>query len=272
MGLFDKLLGGKRKIEDEYYDALVQLGTVAAQYPPRGARLRTLGGVRQIQQVLESRRLELQMIEKSMEDAEAQAAAEAAAEDAEKPDLQKLVDVHKAAITHIERKIAALKKNLIARQANMKYWDRQLEAQEGKVRGLHEAGEFEKEAAEREILKKVRLDHMRQNSELDLINDEIEIHLKGAGLAGDGMRAKLRLEEIDRNAVDREKELNESLEALDRQATEKEKEIGRTEEALADALAALGEEIYASRFPDPHYQAYYQAVDPLAQALAAKGG
>ena len=240
------------------------------RYPPRGLRLRNLAAVRTSQEALRNRQLELQLIEQSMEEEEAQAATLTEQENAERPELQALVDANRGAVINIEKNITALKKTLIAREANMKYFDRQLEAQEDKVEKLHEIGEFESEAAEREILKKVRLDHMRQTSELANIQDQIEAFLKGEGRGGEAMRAKLRIEEIERAQGRRDDDLKEALEALDAQAVAKEEEIGRTEEVLVEALALVGEEIYAARIANPRYQQRFAEIDPIAQALAGK--
>ncbi len=269
MGLLDKLLG-KRGLEDQYFDALAALGELAVRYPPRGLRLRNLSAVRKAQEALRNRQLELQLIEQSMEEEEAQAATLTEQENAERPELQALVDANRGSVINIEKNITALKKTLIARETNMKYFDRQLEAQEDKVEKLHETGEFEAEGAEREILKKVRLDHMRQTSELANIKEQIEAFLKGEGRGGEAMRAKLRIEEIERAQGRRDDDLKEALGALDAQAVAKEEEIARTEEALAEALAMVGEEIYAARIADPRYQQRFAEIDPIAQALAGK--
>jgi hypothetical protein len=266
MGLFDKLLG-KEKVEDEYFEILAELGQLVVAAPPRGVRLSRMGAVTRAADVLQNRRLELQLLEQAMDEEEHKLASANAAEDQERPGLEAMVKANKAAIATLERRVAAIKKNLVGRQANMRYFVRALEAQERKVEALEEAGEDEKAESERQVLKKQRLDRMRQERMLEEAEEEMEMQLQGEGRAGEGMRAKLRLEEIEQTQKERDEEFRKSLEELDRQATAKEAQITETEEAVAEALADLGAEVYALRVPDPRFEALYAELDPLAKKL-----
>jgi DNA repair exonuclease SbcCD ATPase subunit len=268
MGLLDKLLGKKSSLEDEYLDGLVQLGALVVRRPPRGVRLRTLAAAQQIDRVVRRHQAELKEIETQMEAEEARIMAEAEAEAAEKPELEALVRQNRAGILNIDRKITTLSKQLKAKRANFKYFVRQLEAQEAKVKKLEDDGRFEEAEAERQQLKRVRLDHMRQQSALQDLEEEIEAYLDSEGSAGEGMRAKLRLEEIEENERNRDKVLNEVLGALDRQADTVEAKLKESQEAPEDALAALGEEVYAARIRDPAYEQVYEVLDPIAAELA----
>lgn len=191
-------------------------------------------------------------------------------EDQERPEHERLVQQNRAAIVTLEKRLLAIKKNFISRQANMRYFERSLEMQERKVTDLDEAGEDEKAQDEREVLKKMRLDRMRQERQLLDAEEEMEMHLQGEGRAGEGLRAKMRLEEIDEIQRERDEELNETLEDLDRQATAKEKQITETEEALSEALAEVGAEVYAMRLPSPDYQELYEELDALSAKLGGK--
>ncbi|MFW5878680.1 MAG: hypothetical protein ACOCVR_02575 [Myxococcota bacterium] len=266
MGILDKLLG-RDKNEDLYFDLLVELGQIVVSAPPRGVRLSRMVGVNRAADVLQNRRLELQFIEQAMEEEEQKVLAANEAEDREKPEHEQLVQANRAAILTLEKRLTALKKNLSARQANMRYFLRALDAQEKKIAQLEEAGEDEKAAAERELFKKFRLDRMRQERQLIEAEEEMAMQLQGEGRAGEGLRAKMRLEEIEQTQKEREEELNEILADLDRQATAKEKQIVETEEALSEALAEVGAEVYALRLDDPRYREIFAELDDLARKL-----
>ncbi|RMG20334.1 MAG: hypothetical protein D6729_03095 [Deltaproteobacteria bacterium] len=266
MGLLSRLFGGGKSLEDEYFEALVALGEAVVASPPRGVRLRHLPAALKAAEAMQNRRIELEMLEQAMEEEEAEHLALCAEEDAEIPELEERIASNPAGIANIERKIGALKKQLIAKQANMKYFVRQFEAQQEKVDKLTQIGEFEKANAEKEILKKVRIDLMRQESSLKDIEDQIEVYLAGEGEAGDAMRAKLRYEEIQRERAERERELEETLELLDQQADAKEAEIEEMKEAYEEAMAAVGEEVYAARLPQ--FAEHYRVLDPIAAELA----
>ncbi len=269
MGFFSKILGGGggASIEDEYFDALIQLGELVARRPPRGVRLRHTASVSQIQQVVSARRTELDQIDGEMEREEHRILGEAESEEAEKPDLAASMRQNRAGILNLDRKVSLLRKQLIAKRANFKYFVKQLEAQEEKVDRHEEAGRFEEAEAEREQLKRVRLDHMRQDSALQDIEEEIEMALEGEGAAGEGMRAKIRMEEIEENAKGRTKLLKETLGALNQRAEDLEGEIKDSEDALEEALAQLGEEVYAARIRDAQFEQVYAVLDPLAAEL-----
>lgn len=269
MGFFSKLLGGGggNSVEDDYFDALIQLGELVVHRPPRGVRLRHTASVSQIQQVVSARRTELDQIDGEMEREEHRILSEAESEEAEKPELEASMRQNRAGILNLDRKVSTLRKQLIAKRANFKYFVKQLEAQEEKVERFEEAGRFEDAETEKEQLKRVRLDHMRQQSSLQDLEEEIEMHLDGEGTAGEGMRAKIRMEEIEENTRGRDKLLKETLGALDQRAEELEGEIKDSEEALEEALAQLGEEVYAARIRDAQYEQVYAILDPLAAAL-----
>ncbi|MDF1563523.1 MAG: hypothetical protein P1V51_10795 [Deltaproteobacteria bacterium] len=269
MGFLGKLFGGGGGggVEDDYFDALIQLGELVSRRPPRGVRLRHAAAVAQIQRVVQARRTELQSIDGQMEAEERRIMEQAEAEAREKPDLEAMVRVSRAGILNLDRKVSSLRKQLVAKRANFKYFVKQLEAQEAKVQRLEDEGHFEQAEAEREQLKRVRLDHMRQESSLADIEEEIEAYLDGEGAAGEGMRAKIRLEEIQENEQNRDKVLKEILGELDKKAEELEGLVRDAEEQYEDALAALGEEVYAARLQDPQYEQVYAILDPLAAQL-----
>jgi hypothetical protein len=269
MGLFDKLLG-RDKNEDIYFDLLMELGQTVVSAPPRGVRLSRMVGVTRAADVLQNRRLELQLIEQAMEEEEQKVLATNAAEDAEKPKHEQFVEQNRTAILTLERRLAVIKKNFISRQANMRYFNRSLEAQERKIKLLEEAGEDEKAKQEREVLKKQRLDRMRQERQLMEAEEEMEMHLSGEGRAGEGLRAKIRLEELEQTQRERQQELTAVLQDLDRQAGAKEKQIAETEEALSEALAEVGAEVYALRVPDPRYQEIFAELDALSRKLGGR--
>lgn len=268
MGFLDKLLGGGGpSIEDEYFDALVELGELVVQRPPRSVRLRRLPGVEQTQQVLEKRQKELQRIEQKMEHSTSKSDREAEEESAELPDLEATIHENRAGIANVERKVSALSKELKAKKANFKYFVLQVEAQQKKVDDLDEAGKFEKADGERRQLKHVKLEHMRQESGLRDLEEDIEMTLSAEGRFGDGVRAKMRREEIQENTESRDKDLRTLMEEIDRDAVDKEGQIADADDAYAEALAAVGEEVYGQRIEDPRFTALYAALDPLAQQL-----
>ncbi len=266
MGLLDKLLG-RNKYEDAYFDLLVELGQLVVSSPPAGVRLSRMVSVNRAADVLQNRRLELELLEQAMEEEEQKALAETEEENRERPKHEQMVEKNRAAILTLEKRLSSIKKNLISRQANMRYFVRALEAQERKVAAYEEAEEQEKASAEREVLKKMRLDRMRQERHLIEAEEEMDMHLQGEGRAGEGMRAKLRLEEIQQIQKERDEHLDSTLEELDRQAQAKETEIAETEEALAEALAEVGAEVYERRLPRSDYQEIYAELDTLAEKL-----
>ncbi len=267
MGLLDKLFG-REKTEEAYFDLLVELGQLVVASPPRSVKLTRMVGVTRAADVLQQRRAELQQIEEQMEDEEQRVQAENEAEDRERPECKRLIEINRAAIPTIEKRVAALRKSITSRQANLRYFLRAMEAQEQKIASYEEADEYEKAESEREVLKKQRLDRMRQERGLLEAQEEMEMHLQDEGRAGEGLRAKMRLEEIDENQRERSEALRATLKELDKRAVEKEGQIAETEEALAEALAEVGAEVYALRHRDRRFEEIYPELDALAAKLS----
>lgn len=186
-------------------------------------------------------------------------------QEAERTEQQQIVKKWKRAVEGIEARSRELRKQIATAKATLRYEKVSLKRAEAKHTDLEqaEAHEIKKIQISKENLKKVRLQLMRKQRNIE--DQEAEFtHIltpKPGQPGAQGILAHKRLLEMEDEAEIRKEEHDEKMNGLDKQIGALEEEEKDAEAALDEAIFALGEECYSERIPDPALSAMYPRID-----------
>ncbi len=186
-------------------------------------------------------------------------------QEAERTEQQQIVKKWKKAVEGIEARSRDLRKTISTSKATMRYEKVSLKRAEQKHTDMEqaEAHETKKIALSKENLKKVRLQLMRKQRNIEDQEAEFLLILtpRPGQPGAQGILAHKRLLEMEDEADTRKAEHEDQMKALDKEIGAREEEEKDAEAGLDDAIFALGEECYSERIPDPALSAIYPRID-----------
>jgi len=252
--------------KESYNELIFQLGDLArehladAEHPSPAMQK-----VFEAEDVLLARREELAAIEEQINEADAVYQDFLAGQEEEKLEQKTIVSKWRVAVAGVEGRSRDIKKKLSTQRATMRYQKLSLKRSEEKHKDLElrEAHEIKKVALSRENLKKLRLQIMRMQRDLEDLEYEFkQVLTPRPGQPGaQGILAHKRILEMEDEAEEKQAEHDEKMKELDELAAAKEEEIKLDEEELDAALFELGEETYGERTNHPELNPLYQRLD-----------
>ncbi len=252
--------------KENYNDLIFELGDLARehladrQHPPRA-----MEHVYEMEDALVARREELAGIEEQMNAEDGAYQAFLDQQEEEKAGLKATVTKWRVAVAGVEGRSRDLKKKLSTQRATLRYQKMSLKTSEAKHKDLEvrEAHEIKKVALSRENLKKLRLQIMRMQRDLEDLEYEFkQVLTPRPGQPGaQGVLAHKRILEMEDEAEQRQADHEERMKELDEQAAAKDEEVKLAEEDLDGTLFELGEEAYAERIPHPSLNPVYARLD-----------
>ena len=184
---------------------------------------------------------------------------------AERTEQQQIVQKWRKAVEGIETRTRQLRKTIATAKATIRYERISMKRAEQKHADLEqaEAHEVKKIALSKDNLKRVRLQLMRKQRNIEDQEAEFSLILtpKPGQPGAQGILAHKRLLEMEDEAEDRKSEHEEKMKQLDGQIGAREDEEKDAEAGLDDAIYALGEECYRERILDPALSALYPRLD-----------
>jgi hypothetical protein len=186
-------------------------------------------------------------------------------QEAERTEQQQIVKKWKKAVEGIETRSRELRKTIATAKATMRYEKVSLKRAEQRHLDMEqaEAHEVKKIALSKDNLKKVRLQLMRKQRNVEDQEAEFLLILtpKPGQPGAQGILAHKRLLEMEDEAEDRKSDHEEKMKGLDAEIGAREEEEKDAEAGLDEAIFALGEECYSERIPDPALSALYPRID-----------
>ncbi len=184
---------------------------------------------------------------------------------AERIEQQQIVKKWRKAVEGIEARTRDLRKTIATSKATMRYEKVSLKRAERRHVDLEqaEAHEIKKIALSKENLKKVRLQLMRKQRNIEDSESEFLLILtpRPGQPGAQGILAHKRLLEMEDEADDRKVDHEEKMKSLDLEIGAREEEEKDAEVGLDEGIFALGEECYAERIADPALSAFYPRID-----------
>ncbi len=186
--------------------------------------------------------------------------------DSEFAELEVLVNKFKKSVDAAEGKVKGLRSKIASKEADLRYSKFAMKREEDRVKEWEETGEGEKAAAGQANLKRMRLDLMRRQREINDMREEMDkIMNPESGIGSEGIRARRRIMELEDQLTAREEEYNQAVTDLQDQISAKQEEANAAQEYYDKSLAILGEDVYQARIPDPALSAVYIKLDRLTK-------
>jgi chromosome segregation ATPase len=186
--------------------------------------------------------------------------------DAEFAELEVLVNKFKRSVDGAEGKVKGMRSKLASMEADLRYSKLSTKREEDRVKDWEETGEGEKAAAGHTNLKRLRLDIMRRQREINDMREEIDkVMNPQSGIGAEGIRARRRIMELEDQLTVREEEFNQAVTALQEQLNVKQEELNGAQDYYDKSIAILGEDVYQARIADPALSALYPKLDRLSR-------
>ncbi|WP_224248949.1 coiled-coil domain-containing protein [Hyalangium gracile] len=250
---------------ESYDDLIFQLGDLARdRLPGKPNCPRTMDRVYRAEEALVARRDELAALEQEMNDEDAAYQDFLAQQEQERAELLVTVKKYKKAVDAIEGKVKDMRKNLSSKKAEVRYGTDSLRKQEAKIHDMEMTRRDPMDiATARENLKKNRLKLMRQQRDIEAIQDDLNNALTPLpGQPGaQGILAHKRMLEMEDESEERESAHKERMAELDQAIAQKEEELQAAEDYLDQALFLLGEDVYKQRISDAQLAPFYPRLD-----------
>lgn len=261
----------RAELEQEYGDLLYQLGDTArtALTPAQGQKLRAYTRVVRAWDALEDRRLELSMIEQQMDDEERAFAEAQGAADEERAQLDAEMNRYRKVLAAVDEELKRIDRARGNRENALKYVYKAEREEERKIQEFEEAGKLDKAEASKRNLKKIKLEVMKGERELRE-HDEARAALldPAEGTPGrEGVLARARLDALEKDLAERQRELEELLAHLDDAAARKEQDVQGAQDFYDQAVALLGQEIFEQRIDHPALSRHYERLDQIGFEL-----
>lgn len=252
--------------KETYQDLIFQLGDLAREHlaekpkPPRA-----MEKVFAEEEVVLALREEIERREEEMNDEELSYHDFLERSEVERIDQQKITRKWASAVSGVETRSRALKKQISAQKAAHRYQRKSLKLAEAKHKELElrEGHDLRKLTLSLENLKKFRLQIMRERRNIDDLEFELKSVLtpRPGQQGAQGILAHQRLLELEDEGDERKAQHEERMRDLDSLIAAKEKELSLAEQNLDSALFELGEEVYADRLAHPKLTPLYTKVD-----------
>jgi chromosome segregation ATPase len=249
---------------ESYNDLVFKLGDLARErLANRPSPPRSLDRVLKAEETLLAREDELKAIEAAMDEEETAYNEFREAVEAEKAELADLAEKYKKTIAVAESKYKAAREKIASKENDLKHAKISVQKEDTKLKSFEELGEKSKAEASRASIKHARMDVMRRTRE---INEMVEVAEKiwtpeDDSPGSQAVRAKARLNDLEKQLEERVELYNSSLAELDQQAAEKEQEIHGAREYHDQAIFLLGEEVHQQRISDPALVPMYLRLD-----------
>lgn len=255
-------------MRDPYQNLLLELGDLARERLwNKPSCPKSMDRVYKAEEALEAHQTEVQAIEQQMGEQEQALAEFREACDAEFAEQEVLVSKFKKSVDAAEGKVKGLRSKLASREADLRYSKFAIDKEEGRVKEWDEIGEVEKAAQGKEGLKKMRMDIMRRQRELNEMREEMDkIMNPESGPGAEGIRARRRMMELEGQLDARDAEFKQAMGDLQTQLDAKQQDLAGAQAFYDNALILLGEDAYKARVADPALAALYPKLDKIARA------
>ncbi len=232
---------------------------------------RSIDRVVRAEEAVEARHQELADIEAQMDELDAATQDLKAQIEEERERSSRLVERWKKPVEAQLKRVKDAQSKLKTKEGNLRYAQKALEKEELKLQDAIDSNDAGRIDILRQNNKKLRLEYMKQERELGELREEVERLKYPTGVQGeDAIHARMRLLELENQLEQQEEDVKAQLAELDQAAADKEQEIQGAEEFLAEAMYLFGEDVYASRTPDPQLDRLYADLDHVATQLPAE--
>ncbi len=250
----------------KYNDLMFQIGDLAREHLTEAPELaEAMQAVYDMEDALLARREELAGTEADINQADADNQDFLAQRAAETEQKKKIIAKWRTAVMGVEGRSRDLKKRMSTQKATLRYAQLSQKTAEAKHKELElrEGHDVKKIQLSLENLKKMRLNNMRMNNEIDEMSYEFEqILTPRPGQQGAaGILAHKRLLEIEDELEDRKVSHAAHMKELEDELGAREEEVALAEEDLDGAVFGLGEAAYKARVKHPQLDPLYAKAD-----------
>jgi hypothetical protein len=177
-----------------------------------------------------------------------------------------VIERHKKAVQVAESKAKAIEAKLVSRRKDVASARASLAKVEDQIKQWDENGEVDKAKASRATLKSAKLDLMKRSRDCEEMQAEYDkIMNPQTGPGAEGIRARRREWDLERQLEERTDAYNERITELNDQAAAKDEAVKAARDYYERGLMILGEEVYSARISDPALAPFYPKLDKLAR-------
>ncbi|MBS2031635.1 MAG: hypothetical protein JST54_27310 [Deltaproteobacteria bacterium] len=249
---------------ENYNDLVFKLGDLARErLSGRPNAPRSMDRVLKAEETLAAREEELKGIEGAMDEEEGAYNEFREAVEAEKAELEPMLEKYKKSVNFAEDKLKKAKEKIASKENDIKHAKLSVQKEEAKLKNAEELGDKVRAEASRGSIKMARMDVMRRQREINEMKAEADKILfpEDDSPASEAIRAKGRIVDLEKQLEERVEQYNAALAELDASAADKEQEIQAAREYYDQAIFLLGEEVYNLRINDPALVPIYLKLD-----------
>jgi len=252
-------------------ELLIQLGDLAREHlagDRRGSQLETMSAVLEVEDRIAALEEEIDSLEQTIneEDGEYQDFLERHL--AEKAENEEIVKKWKKAVQGVEARSRELKKKIAAAKATLRYEQNNLKAADAKHADLElrEAHDERKVSLSKENLKKMRLQLMRKNRDIEEMGRLFKSILtpKPGQIGAQGILAYKRLLEMEDEQEELKQKVHEQIEKLSKNIGVLEEDLKNAYLEFDDALYELGVECYEGHVEHPSFSAIVAQIEKMS--------